>query len=73
MLEQLIELISKVLKISAGDLSIESSAEQYSQWDSLAHMNLIFALEDEFKVTVSDEDLPNSMNVKKLLEIIENG
>ena len=72
MLEQLIELISKVLKIPVGDLSIESSADHYAQWDSLAHMNLIFALEEEFKVTVSDEDLPNSMNIKKLLEIVEN-
>jgi acyl carrier protein len=28
-------------------------------WDSLKHMNLVLALEEEFKVSIPDEDAAN--------------
>ncbi len=38
----------------ARDLDIKTSSE----WDSLAHLNLILALEEEFGLEIEPEDFP---------------
>jgi acyl carrier protein len=38
-------------------------------WDSLGHMNLILALEDEFKVTIPDEDA-GIISSYKLIKVV---
>ncbi len=69
----LLEIIAQTLSIPVKSLSIDSSSDNTAKWDSLAHMNLIFAIEDSFGIQISDDDLPNSMSVRKLIEIIQKG
>ena len=40
-------------------------------WDSLGHMNLILALEDEFKITIPDEDAGNVSSYKLIKVVLE--
>ncbi len=68
---ELLQLIAATFSIPVESLSLESNSENTEKWDSLAHMNLIFAVEDKFGVEISDDELPESMSVAKLLEIIQ--
>ena len=41
-------------------------------WDSVGHMNLIAALEDEFDIMLETEDIVDFSGYKKGLEILKN-
>lgn len=69
----LLDVIAQTLSIPVERISIDSSSDNTEKWDSLAHMNLIFAIEDAFGVQISDDDLLDSMSVRKLIEIIQKG
>ena len=48
----------------AGDITEDSSSDTIEQWDSLRHMNLVLALEDEFGVSIPDEEAADITSYK---------
>ncbi|MEX5633430.1 acyl carrier protein [Parafrankia sp. FMc2] len=48
-----------------------TTADQVPGWDSLAHINLIYAVESEFGVQIPDERLGSFTNVGELRTCIE--
>ncbi|WP_309396742.1 acyl carrier protein [Cerasicoccus maritimus] len=54
--DKLRDLIIAQLKIEPGQYSDELGAGDLPEWDSLAHMNLIMAVEREFKITFDVAD-----------------
>ena len=49
----------------------ESSAENTEKWDSLQHMNLMLALEEEFKIKFTDEEIVRMITAGIILEVLE--
>jgi len=47
-----------------------TSAEDIDGWDSLTHLELIEALENEYKVKFTMEEILGSVNVGKLVDAI---
>ena len=68
---ELIKLISATLGVNEAAITLDSSSENTEEWDSLAHMSLVFAIEDHFSIKISDADLPHSMSVSQLLRIVQ--
>jgi len=66
MCEKLYTVISRILGVSVKTLNEESSQDTVEYWDSFKHMNLILAIEEEFKLTFSD---PEIMSIKKIKDI----
>ena len=54
--ERLHRTISSILGVAASDLDDASSPKDVSSWDSLNHLNLVMALEQEFGVSLSVDD-----------------
>lgn len=48
-----------------------TTADEVPGWDSLAHINLIYAVESEFDVSIPDELLSSFANVGELRACIE--
>lgn len=48
--------LSDVLGIAAAGIGDETSPDDVAAWDSLAHMNLIIAVEEAFGVTIPDRE-----------------
>ena len=48
-----------VLEVPAASIGEDSSTDTVPGWDSLRHMNLILALEEEFSVTIPDDEAGN--------------
>jgi acyl carrier protein len=65
------EVMSAVLDVSISELDENSSPATIANWDSLRHMNLIVALEEEFGVQFDDEDMLNLLNYKLLRLTLE--
>ena len=45
--------MSNVLNIDSDTIKNDSSPDNIKDWDSIKHMNLIFALEEEFLTTLA--------------------
>ena len=53
----LTELFAEVLEIDAAGLNDESSPENVTEWDSLAAMKLVSAIEEKFKIQLSTREI----------------
>lgn len=62
MQERIRAVMAQIFNVDAGSISAKSSPEDIERWDSLRHMQLIMALEDEFGVTFADEDIPELLS-----------
>ena len=52
-------------------LSAELSAETFPAWDSLAHIRLVSALEDELSLTFTLDDIEAMTSAAKVLAVVE--
>ena len=63
-------VISVVLNVDIGSIGPDSSRDTIESWDSLRHLNLILALEEEFGVTLPDEDGANATSYQLLVIVL---
>ena len=64
-------VMSAVFEIPLSMLNEDSSSDTIETWDSLKHLSLILALEEEFGITIPDEEVGGLVNYK-LIEITVN-
>lgn len=70
--EKIINSMSIVFEIPETDISEDSSADNIENWDSLRHLNLILALEEEFDISIPDEEVGNIVNYKIIYYVISD-
>ena len=63
-------IISIVLEISANEIDDKLSPENIMSWDSLKHINLVIALEEEFEIEFSEDQIPQLNSYLSIREII---
>ncbi len=49
----------------------ESSPDTIEGWDSVGHLNLVLALEQEFRVQFSPDDIERMLGVQQIVEVLE--
>jgi acyl carrier protein len=57
MSDALIQLFAEVLQVEPAKLNDNSSPDTVKQWDSLAAMKLVDAIEETFKVQLSTKEI----------------
>jgi acyl carrier protein len=57
MSDALIKLFAEVLQVEPSALNDNSSPDNVKQWDSLAAMHLVAAIEETFKVQLSTKEI----------------
>jgi acyl carrier protein len=62
--EKVKKVMSAVFDVPIEEIDENSSPDSIGNWDSLHHMNLIIALEEEFNVTFNEDDISNMLNYK---------
>lgn len=68
-----LEKLAKVFAESFGISEAETKGLQYQgieQWDSVGHMSLIAALEDEFDIQLDTDDIIDMSSFEKAQEIL---
>jgi acyl carrier protein len=68
----IIKTISKVFEVPTAQINDDSSPRTTASWDSLNHMKLILALEEEFGIMFSDEQIIELLTVRKIIAALEN-
>lgn len=70
--ETLKQVMATLLNVDAAAISPDASMDTIASWDSLRHMNLVLALEEEFKVSIPDEDAGNITSYKLIKLVLED-
>jgi acyl carrier protein len=69
--EKLVEIFHTVFEKDDLRLTASTTAADVEGWDSVAHITLIFAIEEEFGFQFSTSELENIRNVGDLQIVIE--
>lgn len=69
--QKIIHVMETVFEIPTGSLDENASIDSVENWDSLKHLTLILALEEEFNISIPDEEVGNLVNFK-IIDIIIN-
>lgn len=63
-------ICSQIFGIAAETIDEDTSPDTVLNWDSLKHMNLVLALEEEFGVQFTDTQTVEMMNVGLILSAL---
>ena len=67
--QKLKEVLSRIFNISLDMIAEDASPDTIENWDSLRHMNLVLALEEEFNVEFTDDQVVEILSYK-LIKIV---
>jgi acyl carrier protein len=56
--------MAAVFGVAADEISDEATPHDVRGWDSIKHMNLVLALEEEFDIKFEDAEIPSLVNVQ---------
>lgn len=68
---KIIEIFEDILDIENGKINLNSTPEDIEEWDSVATINIIIAIEEEFGIKFKLKDVQEIKSVKNFLELIE--
>lgn len=63
------ELMAIIFEVDESEIGENTTPDDIENWDSLRHMNLVLALEEEFNIRFADEVLEQMLSLK-LIELI---
>ena len=66
MQERIKAVMAQIFNVDPGAIAADSSPESIERWDSLRHMQLVLAIEDEFGVQFADEDIPELLSLQAI-------
>lgn len=66
--ERLQKTMSATFNVSPSDVTPSTQDQDLRQWDSLGHINLLMALEQEFGVYIEVEEFGNLNSVPAIVE-----
>lgn len=68
--QRVLEVIGSVIGVSAASLSDESTPDTVDGWDSLRHVQLIVALEEELDIQFTSDDLDRLHSVGEIVRAV---
>ena len=69
--DRLKQVLSDVLNIEASSIDDDSSVDTVEEWDSLRHLNLVLAIEQEFDISFTEEQTVEILNYPLIKMILE--
>jgi acyl carrier protein len=67
---RLSEIVAEVLRLPAHKVNDDLALANTENWDSLAHMELIAAIEQEFTVALSADDIVAMVSYAKIRSVL---
>ena len=65
-------VMAAVFGIQTSDIDSNTSQDSVEEWDSLKHMNLVIALEEEFDFELTDSETVEILSFKLILEVLKD-
>jgi acyl carrier protein len=68
---RLVAVFSEVMRVPANRIHADLVPEQVPQWDSVRHMALILAIEEEFDIQFDVDDIMEFVSLASILKVVE--
>ena len=65
------EIFVKIFPEIVDDFDLNREQEDYENWDSFAHVNLVSEIEDQFNVELETDEIISISSAKSALELIK--
>lgn len=65
------QVLADVFGVDASVIDDNASVDSIAKWDSLNHLNLVLALEEQFKVSLSEEQIVEMMNYPLVRAVLQ--
>jgi acyl carrier protein len=69
---QIISIFGRVMNVGANQVSMDTSPETLDNWDSLRHMNLMMALEEELNVTFNEDEVLSMLSMQAIVDTLNS-
>ncbi|MDB4856690.1 acyl carrier protein [Gammaproteobacteria bacterium] len=70
--ERLQNIMANVFGIKLEEINDQTSVENCEYWDSFQHMSLIVAIEEEFNITLDDDEVLRMKDFISIINVLEN-
>ena len=68
--QRVFKVVAEVLGVPADQINEDTSPDSVERWDSMSHLNLVIALEAEFLIALTDDDVTDMLSVGLILGIL---
>jgi acyl carrier protein len=69
--ERVRNIAADVLNTPPQQITSQSSPETIAEWDSVQHLNLILALEEEFGIQFEPEEIEQMGSIEGILAVLD--
>ena len=69
-LNRIRQIASDVLQVDGDAITPDSSPENVASWDSVQHLNLVLALEDEYGLQFLPEEMDQMKTVGEIAQLV---
>ncbi len=59
-------------EVEVSDLSMDTNFREIDEWSSLAALGLLAVMEEEYGVTLSNDDIKKSVTIRDIYNIVNN-
>lgn len=67
--EKVIQVLVNILQVSPEEISTKTTSDDVEKWDSMNHINMILALEQEFGIRYDEEQVVSMLSVGEIIEV----
>ncbi len=65
------KVISQVFGVPTEAIADDASPDTLEEWDSVTHLNLVLALEEEFGISLTDEQIVELLSCEIIVATVE--
>ncbi len=69
--EKVIQVLINIFQVSPNKISTETTSDNVENWDSMNHINMILALEQEFGIRYDEEQVVSMLSVEEIIDATE--
>lgn len=70
--EKIRRIMSNIFEIQEDEINDDSSIDKIESWDSLKHINLIIALEEQFGITITEDEMLEMTSFPDIKRILKD-
>lgn len=67
---RVVQAMMDIMDVERAALNDEASPDTLEAWDSLSHMNLVLALEEDFGLRFTDEEIMGMLSIPQIVQTL---
>lgn len=71
LMQRVVGVLADIFGVNAADLHPASSPDTVESWDSIRHLDLVIALEQEFAIVFTAQEIEEAVSVEAICRLVE--